>query len=127
MTDADLPPRDRRWPRSVFAVGREPDARFTFANERTFLAWVRTALAFVAGGVALTAYAQLTGRPSAAALVGSLLLIACGVVSAVGSFVTWMRYERALRLGRPLPSSKLIPALTAVLVVFAVIATLLAL
>ena len=24
---------------------REPDARFTLANERTFLAWVRTALA----------------------------------------------------------------------------------
>jgi putative membrane protein len=36
---------DRRFPRSVFSRGTEPDARFTLANERTFLAWIRTALA----------------------------------------------------------------------------------
>jgi hypothetical protein len=32
---------------------QEPDYRFTFANERTFLAWIRTALALIAGGVAV--------------------------------------------------------------------------
>lgn len=42
---------DKRWPRSVFGVGDEPDARFTFANERTFLAWIRTSLALLAGAV----------------------------------------------------------------------------
>lgn len=31
----------------------EPDYRFTLANERTFLAWIRTALALLAGGVAV--------------------------------------------------------------------------
>ena len=33
--------------------GSEPDARFTFANERTFLAWNRTALALVVAGLAI--------------------------------------------------------------------------
>ena len=46
-------PDAQRFPASVFGVGSEPDARFTLANERTFLAWIRTALALVAGGVAL--------------------------------------------------------------------------
>lgn len=44
-----------RYPRSVFRVGTEPDARFTLTNERTFLAWTRTALALIAGGVAFEA------------------------------------------------------------------------
>lgn len=44
-----------RWPRWVYDRGEEPDYRFSFANERTFLAWIRTALALVAGGVALDA------------------------------------------------------------------------
>lgn len=39
--------------------GTEPDYRFTLANERTFLAWIRTALALIAGGVAV---AQLLPR-----------------------------------------------------------------
>ena len=34
--------------------GKEPDARFSYANERTFLAWNRTALALIATGVAAT-------------------------------------------------------------------------
>jgi putative membrane protein len=33
--------------------GQEPDYRFSLANERTFLAWIRTALAILASGVAL--------------------------------------------------------------------------
>ena len=36
-----------RW----YEEGEEPDYRFTLANERTFLAWLRTALALIAGGV----------------------------------------------------------------------------
>ena len=44
-----------RQPRWVYDAGDEPDPRFTLANERTFLAWVRTSLAMLAGGVALHA------------------------------------------------------------------------
>ncbi len=42
-------------------MGSEPDPRFTFANERTFLAWIRTALGFLAAGVAIAAVARLAG------------------------------------------------------------------
>ena len=49
-------PVPRRFPRRVYGVGTEPDARFSLANERTFLAWIRTALALIAAGVALEAF-----------------------------------------------------------------------
>ena len=35
------------------AEGEEPDARFSYANERTFLAWNRTALALIGVGLAV--------------------------------------------------------------------------
>lgn len=44
---------NRRYPSSLYEVGQEPDPRFSLANGRTFLAWTRTSLAFMAGGVAL--------------------------------------------------------------------------
>ena len=37
-------------------VGHEPDYRFTLANERTFLAYIRTALAFFAAGTAILSF-----------------------------------------------------------------------
>ena len=45
----------RRRPGWVYDEGAEPDARYSLANERTFLAWIRTALAVLAAGVALDA------------------------------------------------------------------------
>ncbi|MGA9597271.1 MAG: DUF202 domain-containing protein, partial [Acidimicrobiia bacterium] len=52
----------RRFPARVYRQGVEPDPRFSLANERTFLAWIRTGLAFVAGGVAVAAL-ELPGPP----------------------------------------------------------------
>ena len=43
-----------RWWRHAELPGTEPDARFTFANERTFLAWNRTALGCVVAGLAVS-------------------------------------------------------------------------
>ncbi|WP_157593348.1 YidH family protein, partial [Sedimentibacter sp. B4] len=42
-----------RFPRSVYARGSEPDARFSLANERTFLAWISAGLALISVGVGL--------------------------------------------------------------------------
>jgi len=92
---------DRRFPRSVFRQGSEPDVRFSLANERTFLAWTRTALALIAGGVALEALALDMYAPLR--LAASLVLIITGIVLPIIAWVEWSRVERAMRLGRPLP------------------------
>lgn len=95
----------RRFPASVFGRGSEPDVRFTLANERTFLAWTRTALALIAGGVALEVLG-LDLQPGLR-LTASLVLIVAGVLTPVVSWLEWMSVERALRHARPLPRSPL--------------------
>jgi putative membrane protein len=122
VPSAERPDPERRWPRSVYAVGDEPDPRFTFANERTFLAWIRTGLAFLTAGVALTTVAGLLPGRELLAHVAAAVLVVCGVLSGVVALVRWGRNERALRLQRPLPSSPAMLLVTGTLVVVAVIA-----
>lgn len=84
---------------------REIDARFTFANERTFLAWNRTAIALVAGGLAM---AQLLDFDvEGTRLIVSLPVIGLGAVLALTSYRRWQACERAMRRGEPLPVSEL--------------------
>lgn len=121
MTDTD-PEIDRRWPRSVYGVGSEPDPRFSLANERTFLAWIRTSLGFLAAGAGVAAVSQIVGHLSIELKLVSLLLLLCGLVCATGSFFRWIRSERAMRTGQPLPSSPAMPLLTGVLAAVALLA-----
>ena len=83
--------------------GEEPDYRFSLANERTLLAWVRTALALMAGGVAVRAVDLTVGEGLQTAM--SVWLVVLGMVLAVGSWLRWARAERAMRRREPLPSS----------------------
>lgn len=101
-TAAPRPGRVRR-PKSVYSAGEEPDVRFSLANERTALAWVRTALALVAGGITLTTVAGLS--PLAPTLY-ALAALSCmvGAVLAVVALKRWAENERALRLNAPLPA-----------------------
>jgi putative membrane protein len=94
-----------RFPRRVFRDGSEPDARFTLANERTFLAWIRTALALIAGGVALEALGL--GIAPGYRLAASLVLILAGTLTPLQAWFGWAHTERALRNARPLPSARL--------------------
>lgn len=94
--------------------GQEPDYRFTLANERTFLAWIRTALALLASGVAFEQFA-IRLAPRAAVLAVGVTLAA---VAAVLSLVAWWRWrdnDIAMRLARPLPHSRAIALLAVVL------------
>ena len=120
--ETDEDERDRRWPRSVYGVGSEPDPRFTFANERTFLAWIRTGLGFLAAGVAIAAVGRFSSRLSPEVRVAAFLLVVCGLACALGAWVRWVHGERAMREQRPLPSSPLLLVLVGVLVAVALIA-----
>jgi len=85
--------------------GTEPDPRFTFANERTFLAWSRTALALVVAGLGIVQLLPpFPGVPVGRHLLG-VPLIALGAVLAVVAYAEWVRNQRALRRGEPLPVS----------------------
>jgi len=109
----------------VYGVGEEPDARFSFANERTFLAWIRTGLGFVTAAVAVTALVALKPELRLEAVIASLVLAVCGVACGISAFLGWARNERQLRLSKPLPSSPVMPLLVIVMVIVAVIAVVL--
>lgn len=109
------------------SVGSDPDYRFTLANERTFLAWLRTGLALVAGGVALAGLVPEFGpRPLRMALAGMLLALA--LIVTAGSYLRWAEAERALRENRSLPLGVLprliVSGLMAVFVGIAILFTL---
>lgn len=109
----------------VHELGTEPDPRFSYANERTFLAWNRTALALVAAGLAATSLLPQFNIPGGRRLIG-VPLIALGALLSIVSYRRWDDNERAMRLGEPLPRSRLGLILAVGIAVAAVIATIVA-
>jgi len=99
---------DRRRPRALYSQGGEPDPRFSMANERTALAWVRTALALVAGGVGLTSLARIAALGMFADYL-ALAMCLLGGWLAVSAVLGWWRRELALRTGRALPAPVALP------------------
>jgi len=99
--------RPRRFPRRVYAHGQEPDPRFSLANERTFLAWVRTSLALLAAGVALEALALPVDAELR--LASATVFVVLGLLAAAQAWLGWARAEVAMRRGRPLPAPSLAP------------------
>lgn len=113
-SDDEHEPAEREWlPRTLLPGGREPDPRFTLANERTFLAWTRTSLAFLAGGIALAAL-PLADMPQDFKRLLAIVLLCIGTLLAIGSAVRWVRVERAMRHDRPLPLPLIVPFMAVV-------------
>jgi len=106
---------------------REPDARFTFANERTFLAWHRTALALVVAGLAIIQFLPPFPRAPWGRHLLAVPLIGLGGLVSVASYLEWARDQRALRRGEPLPTTYLPRILTVAIAVLSVLAAALAL
>lgn len=91
-------------------IDREPDYRFTLANERTFLAWIRTALGLLAGGV-VVGQLYMNGMDNR---VHQLLAAMCTLLASaisVGAFTQWRRVQTAMRRDEPLPRSPMMPIL----------------
>ncbi len=91
----------RRFPQRVYRDGDEPDPRFSLANERTFLAWLRTALALYAAAFALEALSipETAGWRIAA----TTMFLSLGTLAALQAWFGWMATEKAMRHSAPLP------------------------
>jgi putative membrane protein len=88
------------------------------ANERTFLAWIRTALAILAGTIAID---QLTPNiaPAPVRIVLCLALAIVGASLSVEAYRRWSLQERAMREDSELPHTWLLMAMTAMVAVAA--------
>lgn len=105
--------------------GQEPDYRFSLANERTFLAWIRTALALLAGGVVLEQFAVKLAPHHVLAVIAAALAVLSAVLSGA-AYLHWRDNEIAMRHGRPLAGTIATPLLAAcALLVALVLAALL--
>jgi putative membrane protein len=105
-----------RWfhPESAPEEGTRPDYRYSLANERTFLAWIRTGLALLGGGLAVAGFLPTWRVPHLreAIAIGLMLLGAAVTLRAVDH---WARCEQAMWLNRQLPRSRF-PAILALIV-----------
>jgi putative membrane protein len=97
--------------RLLLGQGQEPDPRFTLANERTFLAWIRTALALLASGIAVEAFTSVLFNPGVKRwlVIG---LLSLSLMISLSAFWRWLGVERALRQQAALPVSLLTPLLS---------------
>ncbi|NBC98483.1 DUF202 domain-containing protein [Atlantibacter hermannii] len=86
-------------------LGEAPDYRFSLANERTFLAWIRTALGFLAAGVGLDQLAPDFATPVIREILALLLCLFAGGLAVYG-YLRWLNNEKAMRLKQDLPYTR---------------------
>lgn len=79
----------------------DPDIRFSLANERTFLAYERTAIGLVAAALAVF---HLIEASVPQQLLGGLL-VTSSAIAAGGGWLRFRQADKAIRNGEPLPTS----------------------
>lgn len=99
-------------------VGDEPDYRFSLANERTFLAWVRTSLALLAGGVALHEFVEPFSVAGGRRIL-ALTAIATSAAAVILAYRRWVASQRAMRLREPLPTHLGVPLVAGLITLLA--------
>jgi putative membrane protein len=95
-------------------VGSTPDYRFSLANERTFLAWIRTGMALIGAGLAAYQLIPPLAIPHLIEAL-SILMVVGGAGCSIRAVDHWIRCEMAMRTGHPLPPSRF-PAVLAICV-----------
>jgi putative membrane protein len=96
----------------------EPDPRWSLANERTALAWVRTSLALLAGGIGLTSLARVADLPRAVELLSAAICL-LGALVGGSALRTYQQRDAAMRRGEPLPHTRMLTVLVGSIVAFA--------
>ena len=99
----------------------EPDYRMSLAAERTYLAYVRTALALLAAGVAVAGALPDAGHENLRRMMGVVLVLA-GLLVAATARARWRTVDAAMRRGTPLPHGRTPLALSAAVVIVALLA-----
>lgn len=109
-------------------LSRSRNRRVHMANERTFLAWIRTSVAIMAFGFVVEKFSLFVSQmayylgqaqtpPERASSVMAVLLVGLGVAMGVLAFVRYKKVERQIREGSYAPS-----AILSVLLALSVIA-----
>jgi putative membrane protein len=98
------------WSARLLATGGDPDPRFSLANERTFLAWIRTGLGLIALGVGVATFVSTQMAKNLSILVAAGLVLLGGVICGAAWF-RWLRVERSMRQGMGIPPSRMAPVL----------------
>ena len=76
----------------------------SLAAERTYLAYLRTALALSAAGIAVVGALPEAGALQLRRVIGALLVLLAVLVGSTAR-LRWVEVERAMRAGAPLPRS----------------------
>jgi putative membrane protein len=115
MADIRDPLSSQKW----WQLGRRPDYRFSLANERTFLVWIRTALALIAGAIGIDQFAIRLGSPQVRTILALALFAAGGLLGGM-AYRRWARTEAAMRVDADVPRTAMLPMLTVFVVVLAI-------
>lgn len=98
------------WTHRLLSEGSDPDPRVSLANERTFLAWIRTALGLIAVGIGVATFVSTQLARGLAVLLAAGLIIIGGAIAAA-SWFRWLSVERAVRSGSGIPPTRMSPML----------------
>ena len=104
----------------------EPDYRMSLAAERTYLAYIRTSLALLAGGVAVVGALPDLAHERLRQVIG-VLLVAAGLYLAVSARLRFRQVDAAMRRGAPMPATRTPVVVTVATVAAAVLALVLVL
>lgn len=97
---------------------REPDVRFSLANERTLLAYQRTGIGLIAAGVGVSHFLE----HGALAYVLALLLLVTGLIAVGGGYWRYRRTARAIQEGRRMEMGPVPHLMSAAMLVCVVLA-----
>ena len=104
-------PRRAHWRK----LGQAPDYRFSLANERTYLAWIRTALALLAGAIGIDQLTPDLADPTIRILISSFLCLCSGAL-AVFAYHRWANNEHAMRNNQPLNYTGFLKLISAMII-----------